>query len=195
MKSNGPTSADASGTAQEPSSTSPGLFALIREDYETHKPSAWSNPAFRAMAVYRFNRYRLGVKSRWLRLPLTVLALVTSHWIRNHYGIEIPPTAQLGRRVYIIHNGGIVIHRYAVIGDDCWILHGVTLGSAGPVTRDNAPKLGKGVRVGAGAMILGGITIGDGAKVGPNAVVMRDIPPGATAFAAPARLIYPPEEA
>lgn len=168
------------------------LRALIREDYETHD-RALSNPSFRALVVYRVNSWRLTVSPRILRAPLTVLARWGFRWIRNRYGIELPPTAAIGRRVKFVHPGGIVIHRYAVIGDDCRILHGVTLGAVDSVDRDAAPRIGNRVRLGAGAKIIGSVTVGDDARIGPNAVVMSDVPARATAFTAPARIIYPPE--
>ncbi len=166
------------------------VLDLVREDYQTYRRDA-TKPGFRAMLVYRLNVWRLTIPIRALRLPLTILLNGAFRWIRNHYGIELHPTATIGRRFHIIHQGGIVIHRYAKIGDDCQILHGVTLGAVDGVDPDSGPTLGNGVQVGAGAIIIGSITVGDGARIGPNAVVMTDVPPGATAFATPARLIHP----
>ncbi len=166
------------------------VLAVIREDYETHARDA-SKPGFRALLVYRLNAWRLTIPSRPLRLPLTVVLNAAFRWIRNHYGIELHPTATVGKRLRLLHQGTIVIHRYARIGDDCQILHDVTLGAVDGVSPDSGPTLGNGVQVGAGATIIGPVTVGDGARIGPNAVIMTDIPPGATAFAPPARIIHP----
>ncbi len=114
-------------------------------------------------------------------------------WVRNHYGIELHYTAKIGRRLQIAHQGAIVIHEHARIGNDCVIRQGVTLGAAGEYSVEKAPRLGDNVSVAAGAMILGDVEVGDGASIGPNAVVMSDVPPGAVATIAPARIIQPPK--
>jgi serine O-acetyltransferase len=170
------------------------VITLIREDYQTYWKDA-TKPGFKALVVYRLNSWRASIPSRALRLPLSLVFGAAFRWIRNHYGIELPHTAVIGHRFTIIHQGGIVVHRYATIGDDCQILHGATLGAAGEMTRESAPRVGNGVQIGAGAMIIGKVTIGDGAKIGPNAVILSDVPAGATAFATPARIIYPPQPA
>lgn len=167
------------------------VLALIREDYDVYWRDA-TKPGFKAMVVYRLNAWRVSMPSRAMRAPLTLVLSPAYRWIRNHYGIELPPTARIGRRFFIIHQGGIVVHRYARIGDDCRILHGATLGAVGDMTKESAPNIEDNVSIGAGAMILGGVTVGAGAKIGPNAVVLSDVPPGATAFATPARVIHPP---
>lgn len=105
-------------------------------------------------------------------------------------GIEIHPGAQIGRRVFIDHGFGVVIGETAEIGDDCTIYQGVTLG--GTSLNKGAkrhPTLGRGVIIGAGAKVLGGFTVGDEAKIGSNAVVVKEVPAGATAVGNPARVI------
>jgi serine O-acetyltransferase len=104
-------------------------------------------------------------------------------------GIEIHPGATIGRRVFIDHGMGIVIGETAVIGDDCTLYHGVTLGGTSWNKGKRHPTLGKGVVIGAGAKVLGPIVMGDGVKIGSNAVVVRDVPAGATAVGIPARLV------
>jgi serine O-acetyltransferase len=107
-------------------------------------------------------------------------------------GIEIHPGAKNGRRVFLDHGLGIVIGETTEIGDDCTIYQGVTLGGTSlykGVKRH--PTLGKGVVVSAGAKVLGGFTVGDGARVGSNAVVLKEIPAGATAVGIPARILHP----
>jgi serine O-acetyltransferase len=167
------------------------FWQLVCEDYRVHGRD-WTKPGFRAMFMYRFGAWRMRIRSRVVRAPLSVLYRLMHQRVRNHYGIELHYTARIGRRLLIAHQGAIVIHECAIIGDDCVIRHGVTIGAAGQYSRERAPTLGNGVDIGAGAMILGDVTIGDGARIGPNAVVMMNVPAGATATAAPARIIQRP---
>lgn len=116
--------------------------------------------------------------------------------VRNVYGIEIPRTTSLGHRVKIAHQSGIVIHPDAVIGDDCVIRQNVSIGAAaGDAARftGQAPVLGRNVSVGAGAVIVGGITVGDNAVIGPNVTVISNVPEGARVMAAPPRTFKLPQ--
>ena len=118
------------------------------------------------------------------------LGRIVSHLGRLFTGIEIHPGAQIGRRVFIDHGFGVVIGETAVIGDDCTIYQGVTLGGTRLYKGTKRhPTLGKRVVVGAGAQVLGGFTVGDGARIGSNAVVVKPVPAGATAVGNPARII------
>ena len=119
---------------------------------------------------------------KWLARFIAYLA----RWLT---GIEIHPGASIGRRVFIDHGMGVVIGETAEIGDDCTLYHGVTLGGTSWNKGKRHPTLEKGVVVGAGAKILGPITIGEGAKIGSNAVVVKDVPAGATAVGIPARIL------
>ena len=121
---------------------------------------------------------------------LSWLGRFTSHLGRWLTGIEIHPAAVVGRRVFIDHGMGVVIGETAEIGDDCTIYQGVTLGGTS-LYRDTKrhPTLGKGVVVSAGAKVLGGFTVGDGAKVGANAVVLKEVPAGATVVGIPGRIV------
>ena len=165
-----------------------GLWALIREDWDTHDRD-WTLAGFRALAVYRLGVWRMGIRSTWLRKPMSFIYNILFRHVRNHYGIELPYTARIGRRVLIAHQGTIVLHEHAEVGDECIIRHGVTLGAPSHRRSHDAPRLGKGVQVGAGAMILGDIEIGDYAAIGANAVVTSNIPPGAKVLVAPSRII------
>ena len=165
-----------------------GLWAQIREDWETNGRD-WTRPGFRALAVHRFGVWRMGIKSSLLRKPLSLLYRMLYRYVRNHYSIELFYTVKVGRRVVIGHQGAIVFHEHAEIGDDCLIRHGVTLGAPSQRRSHEAPRLGRGVQVGAGAMILGNITVGDYAAIGANAVVTTNVPPYAKAVAAPARIV------
>jgi serine acetyltransferase len=172
-----------------PTDPRPGLWALIREDLATHGGEL-GRPGFRALAVYRFGFWRMSVRSKWLRMPLSFIHHRLFRHCRNRYGIELPHTAAIGRRLTIEHQHGIIVHGSARIGDDCTVRQGVTLGNKTNDRPFDAPRLGNRVNVGAGAKILGAVTIGDDAQVGANAVVLRDVPAGATAVGIPARVIW-----
>lgn len=135
--------------------------------------------------------------SHWLwRHGLKWLARFNSHLARWFTLIEIHPGAVLGRRVFIDHGIGVIIGETAEIGDDCTIYQGVTLGGTS-LTRGakRHPTLGREVVVGAGAKVLGPFTVGEGARIGSNAVVVREVPPGATAVGIPARIVGDVSEA
>ncbi len=168
-----------------PPSEPAGLWSAVRADYHTHGRD-WTKPGFRAMAVYRFGVWRMGVRSKLLRAPLSVLYRSMYRHVRNHYGIELPYSAKLGQGVVIEHQSGIVIHGNCVIGDGCYIRQGCTLGNRTLDRVQDAPVLGRGVNVGAGAKLLGAVRVGDGAVIGANAVVLKDVPAGAVAVGVPA---------
>ena len=177
--------------SSEVDDTSPeniGLWQQIREDWMVHEKD-WTRPGFRAVAVARFGVWRMKVQSKLLRAPLSILYRSLFRHVRNVYGIELPYTVELGRRVIIEHQGAIVIHGYSKIGDDCMIRQGVTIGNRYLDRPLEAPKLGKRVNIGAGAKILGDVTIGDDVCIGANAVVLSDVPAGATVVGIPAKII------
>ncbi len=142
-----------------------------------------------ALLVYRFGHAREIVKNRLLRLPWTVVYMVLNKMVEIVCGITIGGGARIGRRLCIEHHGGIVIHGAAVIGDDCLIRLGGTMGNAGRADPLGAPTIGNRVEVCAGAKILARITLGDDVTVGANAVVTRDVPRGAVVGGVPARVI------
>jgi serine O-acetyltransferase len=126
----------------------------------------------------------------WLhRHRLKLFARILSHLGRFLTGIEIHPGATIGRRLVIDHGMGIVIGETAVIGDDVTLYQGVTLGGTGKARGKRHPTLGNDVTVGAGAKILGAVTIGDGARIGGGTVVLKDVPPHTTAVGVPARAV------
>ena len=167
----------------------PSLWALLREDYHAHGRD-WTKPGFRAIAAYRFGVWRMTIRSKILRAPLSLLYRALFRHVRNCYGIELPYSATLGRRVVIEHQSCIVIHGNSVLGDDCIIRQGVTLGNRSLDKPLEAPTLGRGVNIGAGAKILGNVRIGDYASIGANAVVLTDVPAYAAAVGIPARIIH-----
>jgi serine O-acetyltransferase len=169
------------------------MFSQIQEDISSiieRDPAARSRwevltcyPGLHAVVMHRWANacWRAGFK--WL-------GRFISHIARGLTGIEIHPGATIGRRVFIDHGFGVVIGETAEIGDDCTIYQGVTLGGTSlSKGAKRHPTLGRGVIIGAGAKVLGAFTVGEGAKVGSNAVVVKEVPPGATAVGNPARII------
>ena len=164
------------------------LLQQIREDWIAHGRD-WTKPGFRAVAVQRFGVWRMKLEPKLLRAPFSIVYRALYRKMRNTYGIELPYTVKLGRRVIFEHQGGIVIHGNCSIGDDSIIRQGVTLGNRYLEKPFEAPQLGKKVNVGAGAKIFGEVNIGDNAQIGANAVVLCNIKPGATAVGVPAKII------
>jgi len=168
------------------------MFQTIKEDIDSvfaRDPAARSifevitcYPGFHARLMHRVAHWFWFAGLKWL-------ARFVSHLCRFLTGIEIHPGATIGRRFFIDHGMGVVIGETAEIGDDCTLYHGVTLGGTSWKEGKRHPTLGNGVVVGAGAKILGPITIGDGAKIGSNAVVVKNVPAGATAAGIPARIL------
>lgn len=168
------------------------MFSQLREDIASvfaRDPAARSTwevltcyPGLHALTMHRLAHWFWRQRLRWF-------ARFTSHLTRWMTGIEIHPGATIGRRVFIDHGMGVVIGETAEIGDDCTLYHGVTLGGTSWNKGKRHPTLMPGVVIGAGAKVLGPITLHAGAKVGSNAVVVRDVPAGATAVGIPARII------
>ena len=144
-------------------------------------------PGIHALILHRIAHWLWGHRLRWL-------ARFTAHLSRFLTGIEIHPGATIGRRFFIDHGMGVVIGETAEIGDDVTLYHGVTLGGTSWSKGKRHPTLENGVVIGAGAKVLGPITIAAGAKVGSNAVVTKAVPAGATAVGNPARVLDRSEE-
>ncbi len=154
-----------------------------------------ANPSF-AEVVFAYNGYHAVVLHRvnnyiW-HLGLRAVARFLANISRLLTGVEIHPEAQIGENLFIDHGTGVVIGQTTVIGDEVTIYHGVTLGGVGRVGEVDGkrhPTLGDGVIIGAGAQVLGDVTVGAHAKVGANSVVTSDIPEGMTAIGIPARVV------
>lgn len=174
-----------------PDAPRPGLFALWREDLRSHR-GEWSRPGFLSLAVYRFGVWRMGVRPKLLRAPLSLIYRFFYVRCRNVYGIEIPYSASIGRGVVIEHQGGIVVHGNTVIGERCILRQGCTLGIRRLDRLDDAPVLEDGVALGAGCVVLGKVTLGAGCSIGANAVVLKDVPAGAVAVGIPAKVLAGP---
>jgi serine O-acetyltransferase len=173
----------------------PFMFKQLREDIDSvfdRDPAARSTlevltcyPGLHAVYIHKLAHWFWSLRLRWL-------GRFTSHVGRLLTGIEIHPGATLGKRLFIDHGMGVVIGETAEVGDDVTLYHGVTLGGTSWNKGKRHPTLGNGVVVGAGAKILGPIVVGHGAKVGSNAVVVKNVPTGATVVGIPARVVDEP---
>ncbi|HWP20702.1 MAG TPA: serine O-acetyltransferase [Burkholderiaceae bacterium] len=170
------------------------MFQHLREDIacilerDPAARSAWEvltcYPGLHALQMHRLAHWCWARRLYWL-------GRFISHLSRFLTGIEIHPGARIGRRVFIDHGMGVVIGETAEVGDDCTIYQGVTLGGTSLARgAKRHPTLGRGVIVGANAQVLGGFVVGDGARIGSNAVVVKEVPPGATAVGNPARILH-----
>ncbi len=171
------------------------MFERLREDIQCvfeRDPAArnvlevlTTYPGVHAVQLHRLSHWLWNHGLRWLARWLSTLG----RWLT---GIEIHPAARIGRRFFIDHGMGVVIGETAEIGDDCTLYHGVTLGGTSWRKGKRHPTLGNNVVVGAGAKVLGPITVGDGARIGSNAVVLKDVPAGATVVGVPGRIVVRP---
>ncbi len=172
------------------------MFSRLREDIasiierDPAARNAWEvltcYPGLHAIIMQRWAHWCWQHGMKWF-------GRFISHLARAATGIEIHPGATIGRRVFIDHGYGVVIGETAEIGDDCTIYQGVTLGGTASNNVKRHPTLGRGVLVSAGAKVLGSFTVGEGAKIGPNAVVIKEVPPGVTAVGNPARILQKDE--
>jgi len=163
------------------------VFENIREDFRSHG-SSLSRQGFWTMLVYRFGRWRYGIRWRLLRMPFSFAYKVLKVYTEVLTGIELPCEVTLGRRFIIEHFGGIIISGDAVFGDDCIVRNGVTVGLRHTLQR-GSPVIGNRVDIGAGAKLLGPIRIGDDVAIGANAVVITDVPSNSIAVGVPARIL------
>lgn len=160
------------------------MFDNIRNDFQIYKGD-WAAQGFWVMLVYRFGRWRYGVHPAILRKFFSIIYKILYKFIQIVTGIELPCEVELGRNFIIDHFGGIVISGYAKFGDNCRIRNGVVVGLKN-VEEVAAPLIGNNVDIGAGAKILGNITIGNNVMIGANAVVISDIPDNSIAVGVPA---------
>ncbi|NJN69145.1 MAG: serine O-acetyltransferase [Nitrospira sp.] len=168
------------------------MFAQIKQDLQAvfdRDPAATSKleviltyAGFHALLAYRI--------SHWLKAHgVPILPRVLSQLARWLTGVEIHPSAKIGTGFFIDHGMGVVIGETAEIGDYVTLFQGVTLGGTGKERGKRHPTLGNHVVVGAGAKILGGITVGDNVKIGSNSVVLKNVPPNSTVIGVPGRVI------
>ena len=166
------------------------IIGRIREDLKNarlHDPAARGDLenalVYSGLHAIWAHRVSHTLWNKGLRGPARILSQIT----RGLTGIEIHPGATIGRRFFIDHGMGIVIGETAEIGDDVMLYHGVTLGGAELVQRKRHPTIGNGVMIGAGAKVLGPVTIGAGSAIGANAVVTKDAPPNSILTGIPAK--------
>ena len=168
------------------------MFSRLKEDIACvfeRDPAAQSvfevistYPGVHAVLIHRISHSLWNARLLWLARFIAYI----SRWLT---GIEIHPGAQIGRRFFIDHGMGVVIGETAIIGDDCTLYHGVTLGGTTWDKGKRHPTLYNGVVIGAGAKVLGPIEIGAGARVGSNSVVLKPVPAGATVVGIPGHII------
>lgn len=156
----------------------------IREDLRAYN-GKWSAQGFWVMIVYRFGRWRYGVRPVWVRKILSLVYHALFKVTQVVTGIELPCEVELGHGFVIDHFGGIVISGYAKFGDNCRIRNGVVVGLR-HVGDERAPIIGNNVDIGSGAKILGPIRVGNNVLIGANAVVIMDIPDNCIAVGVPA---------
>jgi len=159
----------------------------LKQDLATYKGNRKA-PGYRVMKVYRFGRWRYGIKNSLIRKPFSLFYKIRFRKIIEKTGIELPCEVKVGKNFRIDHQSGIVISGYAEFGDNCVVRNGVTVGLKN-VDTPIAPHIGNNVDIGAGAKILGNITIGDNVQIGANAVVLTDVPSNSLAVGIPARII------
>lgn len=162
------------------------MFDQIRSDYKRHGSSIL-NPALWAVLNYHFGVWSLNVQFVPLRWLTSKIYGLNAFFILITSGIRLNREAKIGKGLHLIHSGNIQIHPDSVIGDRCGIQQDVTLGTN--MERKGAPTIGNSVYIGAGAKILGPVTVGDGARIAANSLVITDVPPGATAIGVPARMM------
>lgn len=168
------------------------FFRSVREDINAvfdRDPAARSwievvccYPGLHALWAHRFNH--------WLwKHGLYFLARFHSQWIRFVTGVEIHPAAEIGRRLFIDHGSGVIIGETSVVGNDCTLYQGVTLGGTGKEQGKRHPTLRDNVFVGAGAKILGNIVVGENCRVGAGSVVLQDVPDNSTIVGVPGHIV------
>lgn len=160
------------------------MFENIRQDLEAHGGN-WGSQGFWALVIYRFGRWRYGLRPKLLRKFFSLLYRILYKLIQIVTGIELPCEVEIGRNFVIDHFGDIIISGYATFGDNCRIRNGVVVGLR-RVEDPVAPVIGNNVDIGAGAKILGRISIGNNVAIGANAVVITDVPDDCVAAGVPA---------
>jgi serine O-acetyltransferase len=166
------------------------MFGNIKSDFKAYKRPLLAQ-GFYATLIHRYGTSARKIRFAPVRLPAKALHMLLIKFSEIFYGIYIGPNAAIGKGFVIEHFGGVIIHSDTRIGDNVRIRQGVTIGNKSAEQPNAVPHLGNRVDVGAGAKILGPITIGDDAVIGANAVVVKDVPAGATAVGIPARILEP----
>lgn len=160
------------------------MFNHIRQDLRNYQGD-WAAQGFWAMIVYRFGKWRYGIKNIFVRKLCSFIYKFLYKLVQIITGIELPCEAIVGENFLIDHFGGIVISGYAKFGDNCRIRNGVVVGLKN-VNDPCAPQVGNNVDIGTGAKLLGNIKIGNNVSIGANSVVLIDVPDNSIAVGVPA---------
>jgi serine O-acetyltransferase len=160
------------------------MLENIRRDLQAHG-GQWGAQGFWVMVVYRFGRWRYGIRPALLRKVFSLVYRILFKGVQIVTGVELPCEVEVGRNFVIDHFGGIIVSGYARFGDNCRIRNGVVIGLQ-TVGQPCAPVIGDNVDIGAGAKILGAINIGSNTVIGANAVVIADVPDNSMAVGVPA---------
>lgn len=163
------------------------LLTLIKEDLRTHDNLLFEQ-GFWALAVHRFGNWRMGIRWKLLRAPMSVLYRSLYRIVEWTCGISLPYTVPVGRRVRIWHHSGMVLHARS-IGNDVHIRQNTTFGVAHRGQNEALPVIEDGADIGCNVCVLGNVRIGTGAVVGAGSVVLTDVPPGTVAVGVPARVL------
>ncbi|ODS23149.1 transferase [Candidatus Endobugula sertula] len=151
-----------------------GFWSLVKEDYQVHDRDLFSQGFF-ALFVHRFGNWRMGINNKFLRFPMTLLYRLLRKAVQILCGIKLDYTVHVGRRVKLEHFGGMILGARE-IGDDVIIRQNTTFGIRDMSDISAKPTIEQGVNIGAGAVIVGDITVGRYSIIGPNSVVAEDLP-------------------
>lgn len=163
------------------------MFENIRADLRSYR-GRWSEQGFWVMLVYRFGRWRYTIRPAFARKPFSLLYKIAHKFVQILTGIDLPCEVEVGRNFVIDHFGGIIVSGYTKFGDNCRLRHDVCIGLR-HIDEPAAPVIGSNVDIGAGAKILGPITIGDNVLIGANAVVIENVPANSIAVGVPAKIL------
>lgn len=164
-----------------------GYWQLIAEDFRTHDRDLFAQ-GFWALFWHRFGNWRMGVKPKPVRAPMTLIYRIMHKLTQWVCGIDLPFSVIVGRRVKLEHFGGMILVAER-IGNDVTIRQNTTFGNPGDMRKRDRPTIEDGANIGAGVVIVGAVTVGRGSVVGANAVVNRNVPPGAIVGGVPARIL------
>jgi len=164
-----------------------GIYKQDCLRYMNYGKLEWQEPSFWAVTIFRFGQWSQQRNNKVIKKLLWLMYLPLYAFVTVFTGINLPPTVEIGPGLRIWHFGCIVLHPQTIIGVNCDIRHGVTIGNRQKY--DDVPKIGNNVNIGAGAKVLGNIRIGDNVMIGANAVVLKDVPDNHIAVGNPARNI------
>lgn len=163
------------------------MLKELKQDASVYE-NPWLTQGFWVMIVYRFGQWRYGIQNSLIRKFFSLIYKVIYKFIQIITKIELPCEASIGKGLQIKYFGGIVVSGYAVIGENCTLYPGVTIGLR-HVTEPVAPTIGNNVLIKSGAKIIGKVIVGDGAIIEANTVVLKDVPSGAYVIGVPGKVV------